>query len=181
MCHLDCAALFKRLWPKGARTELAVEDRRRILQAAVPRFREPKYADQLAATLSLDKDSKDWCVVLAIACNPLPDQGFGGSLCRRIWQADHIIPVAEGGGLCGLENMRTLCVVCHADASRALAGRGAKRRRDAGAALDPHTAAEQAAVAAWEEEGDEDFEGAREAREKKKRAARKTGKKKATK
>jgi 5-methylcytosine-specific restriction endonuclease McrA len=29
------------------------------------------------------------------------------------WQADHIIPVAEGGGGCGLENLRTLCVPCH--------------------------------------------------------------------
>lgn len=29
------------------------------------------------------------------------------------WQADHIIPVAEGGGLCGLDNYRTLCTTCH--------------------------------------------------------------------
>lgn len=29
------------------------------------------------------------------------------------WQADHIIPVALGGGGCGLENLRTLCVPCH--------------------------------------------------------------------
>ena len=179
MCHLDCASLFKQLWPKGARTELPVEDRRRILLAAIPRFSEPKYADQLGAALNLDKECKDWCVVLLFARNPFPDWWFGGSLCRRIWQADHIIPVAEGGGLCGLENMRTLCVLCHADASRDQAGRGAKRRRDAGAALDPHAAAERAALAAWEEEGDDDFVGACEAREKKKRDARKTSKKKA--
>ncbi len=30
-----------------------------------------------------------------------------------LWDADHIIPVKEGGGLCGLENMRTLCIKCH--------------------------------------------------------------------
>jgi SWI/SNF-related matrix-associated actin-dependent regulator 1 of chromatin subfamily A len=29
------------------------------------------------------------------------------------WQADHIRAVAEGGGGCGLENLRTLCVPCH--------------------------------------------------------------------
>ena len=29
------------------------------------------------------------------------------------WQADHIIPVAEGGGSCGLDNLRTLCTPCH--------------------------------------------------------------------
>jgi 5-methylcytosine-specific restriction endonuclease McrA len=30
-----------------------------------------------------------------------------------LWEADHIVPVAEGGGACGLENYRTLCVPCH--------------------------------------------------------------------
>ncbi|KAL6574198.1 hypothetical protein OROHE_001102 [Orobanche hederae] len=30
------------------------------------------------------------------------------------WHADHIVPVYLGGGECKLENMRTLCVVCHA-------------------------------------------------------------------
>ncbi|CAM6013956.1 unnamed protein product [Sphagnum balticum] len=29
------------------------------------------------------------------------------------WHADHIVPVADGGGECRLENMQTLCVVCH--------------------------------------------------------------------
>ncbi len=30
-----------------------------------------------------------------------------------LWDADHIIPVKNGGGLCGLENIRTLCIPCH--------------------------------------------------------------------
>jgi 5-methylcytosine-specific restriction endonuclease McrA len=36
--------------------------------------------------------------------------------CARLgtWEADHIIPVVEGGGLCGLDNYRTLCQWCHA-------------------------------------------------------------------
>ncbi len=29
------------------------------------------------------------------------------------WEADHIIPVSLGGGCCGLENYRTLCLRCH--------------------------------------------------------------------
>jgi len=32
---------------------------------------------------------------------------------NRLWQADHIIPVCEGGGCCGLENYQTLCLRCH--------------------------------------------------------------------
>lgn len=30
-----------------------------------------------------------------------------------LWDADHIIPVKDGGGMCGLENLRTLCIQCH--------------------------------------------------------------------
>lgn len=29
------------------------------------------------------------------------------------WDADHIIPVIEGGGECGTDNLQTLCIPCH--------------------------------------------------------------------
>jgi 5-methylcytosine-specific restriction endonuclease McrA len=32
---------------------------------------------------------------------------------KSLWDADHILPVAEGGGECDLENIRTLCLRCH--------------------------------------------------------------------
>jgi 5-methylcytosine-specific restriction endonuclease McrA len=32
---------------------------------------------------------------------------------RTLWDADHVLPVAEGGGQCDLENIRTLCLLCH--------------------------------------------------------------------
>jgi 5-methylcytosine-specific restriction enzyme A len=32
---------------------------------------------------------------------------------RPRWEADHIVPVADGGGECGLENYRLLCRQCH--------------------------------------------------------------------
>ncbi len=32
---------------------------------------------------------------------------------RSLWEADHITPVAEGGGQCDLDNLRTLCLLCH--------------------------------------------------------------------
>ncbi|KAK3009226.1 hypothetical protein RJ639_014763 [Escallonia herrerae] len=35
------------------------------------------------------------------------------------WHAGHIVPVYQGGGECRLENMRTLCVACHADVTAA--------------------------------------------------------------
>lgn len=42
---------------------------------------------------------------------------------RHLWDADHIVPVAEGGGECDLANMRTLCLRCHREATAALLGR----------------------------------------------------------
>ncbi|NBQ67324.1 MAG: HNH endonuclease [Nitrosomonadaceae bacterium] len=32
---------------------------------------------------------------------------------RSYWEADHIVEVVNGGGCCGLENLRTVCVECH--------------------------------------------------------------------
>ena len=36
---------------------------------------------------------------------------------RSLWDADHIRPVAEGGGQCDLDNLRTLCLPCHREAT----------------------------------------------------------------
>ncbi|KAK3280698.1 hypothetical protein CYMTET_11479 [Cymbomonas tetramitiformis] len=36
------------------------------------------------------------------------------------WQADHEVAVAEGGGSCGLDNLRTLCTACHAGQTSSL-------------------------------------------------------------
>lgn len=47
---------------------------------------------------------------------------------RRYWEVDHIVPVVEGGGSCGLSNLRTLCWECHRRATRELAVRRGKIR-----------------------------------------------------
>ena len=39
---------------------------------------------------------------------------------RSWWDADHIVSVVEGGGECGLEGYRTLCVGCHREVTSAL-------------------------------------------------------------
>jgi 5-methylcytosine-specific restriction enzyme A len=44
---------------------------------------------------------------------------------KSLWDADHIVPVVEGGGECDLENIRTLCLKCHRAATAEL-----RRRRD---------------------------------------------------
>jgi 5-methylcytosine-specific restriction protein A len=44
------------------------------------------------------------------------------------WDADHIVPVVEGGGECDLDNYRTLCIPCHRRATAALRRRLAETR-----------------------------------------------------
>jgi 5-methylcytosine-specific restriction endonuclease McrA len=39
---------------------------------------------------------------------------------KSLWDADHIVPVAEGGGECDLSNLRTLCLKCHRQATAEL-------------------------------------------------------------
>lgn len=48
---------------------------------------------------------------------------------RSFWEMDHIRPVVMGGGSCGLDNLRVLCVPCHKLVTAELARRRAARRR----------------------------------------------------
>lgn len=52
-----------------------------------------------------------------------------GRISSDWWDADHITPVVEGGGECGLDNLRTLCIPCHARVTRELARRRAGKRK----------------------------------------------------
>lgn len=98
-----------------------------------------------------------FCVLGAVAARCLTGDRASRSV---LWEADHERAVAEGGGLCGLENMRTLCVLCHAGASKKQAGRRARRT----ASPEP-SAEDEAQVEAlkerdrWYRDGDDDFEG----------------------
>ncbi len=48
----------------------------------------------------------------------------------HLWEANHIVPVVEGGGECGLEGYETLCLKCHKQATKELAGRRAAARKE---------------------------------------------------
>ena len=43
-----------------------------------------------------------------------------------VWEADHVVPVSEGGGECGLDGYRTLCTPCHKRVTAELRKRLAK-------------------------------------------------------
>ena len=52
-------------------------------------------------------------------------RGFGGGL----WDADHIVAVKDGGGDCGLDNIRTLCIQCHKTNTSMQRKKWAKKKR----------------------------------------------------
>lgn len=54
-----------------------------------------------------------------------------GSLTGNPFDIDHILPVVEGGGLCGIEGYRTLCKGCHKAETKALQQRLAAGRKRA--------------------------------------------------
>lgn len=75
----------------------------------------------------LDPDGKVWgarTTSKLIRRLTLEAHGYQGNHENTIWEADHIKPVKEGGGACGLDNLRTLCVPCH----KRVSALGARRR-----------------------------------------------------
>ena len=64
-------------------------------------------------------------------CNELGLPRHLRDMCRRLWEMDHEVPVAEGGGSCGLENLRTMCWACHKKVTAELVARLGLTRKKA--------------------------------------------------
>lgn len=60
----------------------------------------------------------------------LKDVSFSGHGMQDFWQADHAVPVVEGGGGVHWQELRTLCSVCHRRETKALAARRAAARKN---------------------------------------------------
>ena len=137
MCGRDCLAELKNLMAE-----------RRARAAAIVRasghnyecWRTGEYGfcdHEDCASLAIPHHSKE----LRTACHPycesvgLPFHLRDGD--RRLWEMDHRVPVVEGGGDCGLENLRTLCCDCHHRVTAELAARRAEERRRAKRERDP--------------------------------------------
>lgn len=63
------------------------------------------------------------------------------------WHADHILPVFRGGGACEMDNLRTLCVACHAEVTaKQMRDLAAERRRAKAGTADIRTVIAKAAA-----------------------------------
>jgi len=82
------------------------------------------YWDQLEGSVPEPMPRAEWRALLKRL-------GFGNRdyWRRRLWDVDHIVPVVEGGGSCGPEGLRTLCIPCHRSETAKLARKRARQRR----------------------------------------------------
>ena len=110
MCNLDCATLIKRLQSIEKSPEPGSE--------AAPVWKEQR--EQLLCRKEYQSFSSRLSKAMKEA---LVDKALSG----KAWQADHIIPVFEGGGQCTITNLRTLCTACHRDVT---AEQASKRKRE---------------------------------------------------
>jgi 5-methylcytosine-specific restriction protein A len=115
-CGSACLHEFKlRLSPSYLRQHIFVRDRGICCQCRLDGGR----LDLIIAKMRTrdGQDQRDD----ALALWTLEGLGFGRR--RRVtsvWNMDHRIAVAEGGGSCGMGNVRTLCLSCHKRETRAL-------------------------------------------------------------
>jgi len=66
-----------------------------------------------------------------IHLNSLGFHSGRGRLFRApLWEADHVLPVAEGGGLCPPSGYQTVCLPCHAAKTRAQNKRKLRQKRE---------------------------------------------------
>lgn len=70
-----------------------------------------------------------WAAKLRVRANPVWLRRIEKQ--QDLWDADHAVAVEDGGGCCGLDNLQTLCALCHGSktvaATRARASRTARR------------------------------------------------------
>lgn len=70
--------------------------------------------------------SRGWWLRVSVAVRECKLHTWG--LQNHWWEADHVVPVSEGGGLCGLDGYRTLCLRCHKSETARLRRRLADKR-----------------------------------------------------
>lgn len=109
-CSLDCLA--------------EEAEMRRLLSLTGWNYQHYCRSKQTYITITLDEK-----VQAEIDLKELRKRNKASKSRRSLWDMDHNKPVVEGGGECGLDNLRTLCIPCHKKATKDLAARRAVQRK----------------------------------------------------
>jgi hypothetical protein len=112
MCQLDCHDLYQRLGALESQQD-------RLMLLVSTRFSKLSNVRYLLHGTYL-------CTILSEGSRCARLKSLSKGTCRAgdLWQADHIIPVCDGGGIADLANLRTLCVPCHEQVTEQLVTSG---------------------------------------------------------
>lgn len=69
--------------------------------------------EKLKSLLYRVRDQKGEAAYLELLAFYRKKTGYHFSIDKHLWEMDHRIPVAQGGGSCDTTNLTTLCVPCH--------------------------------------------------------------------
>jgi 5-methylcytosine-specific restriction endonuclease McrA len=90
---------------------------------------EQRLALEINAATRPDGDRLDWIPAQKRFADKMGTK-FTARRHGGFWDADHIVPVVEDGGECGLDNYRTLCIPCHKAETKALRARLSKTKKE---------------------------------------------------
>ncbi len=119
-CGRLCVDAFLQLQPRNMRDVVHARDHGRCRQCKRDCDRMFYLAQRL---LCLAAKNVSWAATVTALRAHWASVGFHISRDfsnEHYWEANHIVPVCQGGGLRGPDNYETLCVPCHAAATRQL-------------------------------------------------------------
>jgi 5-methylcytosine-specific restriction protein A len=123
LCHVDTEWLKAQIWPKLPMAPVINQGwgtgEQGLQVAAAARDAAAEWQDQIL-------DFARRVAARGILQNKFP-WTFKADRFKDFWEMDHILPVVEGGGCTGLENLRTLCLGCHRSVTADLKGRLARK------------------------------------------------------
>lgn len=133
-CSPECTEAWDARWPSRQRVHVEKRDKGVCALCGLDCLKLERELNELGALISCGGTAAVAALNkfrILIAQHSIPRHKHGFHYVRSLWEMDHVIPVVEGGGELGLENLRILCWACHRLETAKLAKRRAEQRKGA--------------------------------------------------
>ncbi len=125
-CGNACIESYAQIWDPHVLKRLAFARDRGVCQLC---HRDTEQERKSVPKPGYYRTPRDVSAILALG---YPEAAAVALSTRRVWyELDHVIPVVEGGGAGGVDNLRTLCWICHKAETKRLSVRSGERLREA--------------------------------------------------
>lgn len=135
-CSNDCTEAFLERQPARARNIVEMRDRGICARCQCDTIRLRSFLTKLWYGFDAGdpRERVQWRYVYQFYEAHLHGLGFNSGKGRLfhapLWEADHVVPVVRGGGLCPPSGYRTLCVPCHAVVTAELNAELSREKRE---------------------------------------------------